>query len=121
VVQNYLSYPRRTFETIQKTSSNDDLLYYLFLYLGVTAVMSFEGTLRYYVVFQGGINAGRIMFRRLTYAVLRAPLRWLDTVPVGRILNRFTTDFNAFDISLAYGLTFMFWNFLAVIGVAIAG
>jgi hypothetical protein len=61
------------------------------------------------------------MFEQLTYAVLRAPLRWLDTVPVGRVLNRFTADFNMFDMNQAYGLSFMFWNFLQVIGVAIAG
>jgi hypothetical protein len=61
------------------------------------------------------------MFEQLTYAVLRAPLRWLDTVPVGRVLNRFTADFNVFDANQAYGLSFLLWNFLQVIGVAIAG
>lgn len=29
--------------------------------------------------------------------VLRMPLRWVDTIPLGRILNRFTADFNVID------------------------
>ena len=28
---------------------------------------------------------------------MRTPLRWLDTVPVGRILNRLTSDFEVID------------------------
>ena len=83
--------------------------------------MCLEGTFRYYFVFTGSIKASRLMFKRLTYAVLRAPLRWLDTMPVGRVLNRFTADFNTFDTRLAYGFSFAFWNFLSVIGIMVAG
>lgn len=42
-----------------------------------------------------------MLFKKLTFAVLRTPLRWIDTVPVGRVLNRFTADFNTIDTSLA--------------------
>jgi hypothetical protein len=61
------------------------------------------------------------MFEQLTHAVIRAPLRWLDTVPVGRVLNRFTADFNTFDATQAYGLSFLFYNILVVLGVIVAG
>ena len=40
----------------------------------------------------------------MSYVILRTPLRWVDTVPVGRILNRFTADFNVIDGSLANDL-----------------
>jgi ABC-type multidrug transport system fused ATPase/permease subunit len=61
------------------------------------------------------------MFAALTQIVLRAPLRWLDTVPIGRILNRFTSDFNYVDTRLAYGFTFTLWMGLQVVGVGVAG
>ena len=41
----------------------------------------------------------------MSYAILRTPLRWIDTVPVGRILNRFTADFQVIDGNLANDLS----------------
>jgi ABC-type multidrug transport system fused ATPase/permease subunit len=104
------------------TSRTDDLLwFYLPLYLGVSLAMSIQGTLRFGLVFKGSLKASRETFTAITYTVLRAPIRWLDTVPVGRILNRFTADFNSIDTRLAYGFTFTLWNALQVVGVGIAG
>lgn len=54
--------------------------------------MCISGTVRYLLVLLGSLRASRALFEKLTYTVLRTPLRWLDTVPVGRILNRFTYD-----------------------------
>lgn len=39
-----------------------------------------------------GLRTSRTLFERMTHAILRAPLRWVDTNPSGRILNRFTSD-----------------------------
>ncbi|KUI60006.1 ATP-dependent bile acid permease [Cytospora mali] len=39
-----------------------------------------------------GLRTSRVLFERMTHAILRAPLRWVDSVPAGRILNRFTSD-----------------------------
>jgi ABC-type multidrug transport system fused ATPase/permease subunit len=47
---------------------------------------------RVMVFFIVGLTASRILFQRMTHAILHAPLRWIDTVPSGRILNRFTSD-----------------------------
>lgn len=72
-------------------------------------------------VFYGGIKASRTLFDKLTYAVLRAPLRWLDTMPVGRVLNRFTADFNQVDSQQAYNFAFCLYNAMVVAGIVIAG
>lgn len=39
-----------------------------------------------------GLKTSQVLFERMTHAILRAPLSWIDTNPSGRILNRFTTD-----------------------------
>lgn len=52
----------------------------------------------------GSLRASRILFEKLTHAILRAPLRWLDTVPVGRIVNRFTADFVVVDSKMGNDL-----------------
>ncbi|KAI9729565.1 MAG: hypothetical protein M1834_006761 [Cirrosporium novae-zelandiae] len=100
------------------TVSNSDLGYYLSIYVLLSILMTVIGTLKYFIIYWGGIKAARILFEQLTYTVLRAPLRWLDTVPVGRILNRFTTDFNVVDSRLPNDLGYMLYftlNLLLVI------
>ena len=57
----------------------------------------------------------------MTTAVLHAPLRWLDTVPKGRILNRFTADFNVVDSTLANHLTLFVCSGLQLTGIIVAG
>ncbi len=100
---------------------NSDLWYYLGIYVGLSVVICALGTLRYLWVFYGSIRASRTLFDKLTHTVLRAPLRWLDTVPVGRVLNRFTTDFNVIDSRMAADMGFMLYNVLQLMGIIIAG
>ncbi len=57
----------------------------------------------------------------MTEAVLHAPLRWLDTVPTGRILNRFIADFNIIDSSLANDLVLLVYCGLQLAGIIVAG
>ncbi|KAF2102990.1 ATP-dependent bile acid permease [Rhizodiscina lignyota] len=110
-----------TMQPIRVSEAMDsDMKFYLSLYLGLAVFICIEGTLRYLLVFYGSIKASRRLFNQLTYAVLRAPLRWLDTVPVGRILNRFTADFNILDSQLAYYCSFLIYNGLVVIGIVVA-
>lgn len=98
-----------------------DVVFWTAIYVGVSIVMVLEGTFRFLSVFYGSIKASRSVFERITHSVLRAPLRWLDTVPVGRILNRFTADFTTFDAHQAYGFSFAFSNVLQVFGIMVAG
>ncbi|KAF7537646.1 hypothetical protein G7054_g3519 [Neopestalotiopsis clavispora] len=97
------------------------LVFYLGIYVLLAVASAILGTVRYYYIFQGSIQASRKLFAKLNFAILRAPLRWLDTVPVGRVLNRFTGDFHSVDTRLAYSLGFGAASFLNLIGVIVAG
>jgi ABC-type multidrug transport system fused ATPase/permease subunit len=99
----------------------DDLWFYLSIYVGLSVVACVVGSLRYYCILTASIRASRNLFEQLTYAVLRAPLRWLDTVPLGRILNRFTADFHLIDSRLGYDMGFMAYHALEVLGIIVAG
>ncbi|CCC14139.1 unnamed protein product [Sordaria macrospora k-hell] len=48
-----------------------------------------------------GMRASRKLFQQLTHTILRTPIRWIETVPAGRILNRFTSDISVVDKPLA--------------------
>lgn len=73
------------------------LIYYLGVYLGISALACVIGTARFYFTFRVSFQASRKLFRRMMYTVLRAPLQWHDQIPFGRVLNRFSADFNIMD------------------------
>ena len=84
----------RSITYLPKDGTSSNLWYYLGIYVAISVVAGCIGTIKYFFCFLAGIRASKQLFQNLTYTVLRAQLRWLDTVPVGRILNRFTADFN---------------------------
>lgn len=97
------------------------LHFYLGIYVLLAIVSSLVGTFKFFYIYLGSIKASRRLFQKLNFVVLRAPLRWLDTVPVGRVLNRFTADFHIIDSQLANAFSFGFGSFLGLIGVIVAG
>lgn len=97
------------------------LSFYLGVYIAFSAVASILGTWRYFWVYTGSIRASRTLFDKLCFTILRTPLRWMDTVPLGRILNRFTADFNVVDARLSNDFSFGANNVFRLIGVVIAG
>ncbi|KAL8901251.1 MAG: hypothetical protein Q9207_005297 [Kuettlingeria erythrocarpa] len=100
---------------------NGELSFYLGIYVGISILICISGTWRYYFVFMASLRASRRLFDKLTYSILRAPLRWLDTVPVGRILNRFTADFAVVDSRMGNDVGFMLYQVIQLVGIIIAG
>ncbi|KAI1375361.1 P-loop containing nucleoside triphosphate hydrolase protein [Hypoxylon crocopeplum] len=118
-----LAVPQFTMDSMMRpmVESNRSLGFYLGIYVFISTFTSLVSTFRYYYVFCGSIRASRELFARLNFVVLRAPLRWLDTVPLGRILNRFTADFHSVDSRMAYSMAFAGSACLNLIGVVVAG
>lgn len=121
LTQQYGSVYRHIESQFAATEIDSNLRYYLSVYLAISLVAWLVGTVRYFCVYVASIRASKTLFENLAFAILRAPLRWLDTVPLGRILNRFTSDFNMVDSRISSDLAFMLHNMMHVISVIIAG
>ncbi|KAI9171700.1 ATP-dependent bile acid permease [Paramyrothecium foliicola] len=102
------------------TSTHKDLSFYLGIYIALAGTSAVIGTLRFLWSFVMSLKASRIMFNNILHTVLRTPLRWLDTVPVGRILNRLTSDFDTIDNRITLDLGLLFWNVLGLAGICVA-
>ncbi|KAH6687860.1 ATP-dependent bile acid permease [Plectosphaerella plurivora] len=96
------------------------LNFYLGIYVLISVLTAIGGTVRFGYMFLMSIKASRRLFENMTYSILRTPLRWIDTVPTGRVLNRFTADFNIIDSRLAIDLTTTASNVLGIIGICVA-
>lgn len=118
IPQRNMQHERSLDATVSKDKGN--LAFYLGIYVGISLAMGIVGTCRFYWSFLMSIKGSRILFRRIIGTVLRTPLRWLDTVPVGRILNRLTSDFGIIDQRLAINLASLCWHTLTLLGVCVA-
>ncbi|KAF8744087.1 P-loop containing nucleoside triphosphate hydrolase protein, partial [Rhizoctonia solani] len=65
-------------------------------------VIVFSGA--YVIHVLGSVRASRRIHDQLIGSVLGAPLRWLDSTPIGRVIARFTQDIRSVDGSLPDGL-----------------
>ncbi|KAL4973564.1 P-loop containing nucleoside triphosphate hydrolase protein [Aspergillus desertorum] len=102
-------------------ASRHDLMFYLIIYIAVSLAACLIGTLRCLALALAFISSSRALFKDLLAAVLRAPLRWLDTVPLGRILNRFTSDIYLLDWRLGYDIGHVVYKVLELLGILVAG
>ncbi|KAL9583871.1 MAG: hypothetical protein Q9212_002450 [Teloschistes hypoglaucus] len=128
IVQQTPSHPYHQFHSTPSdyvTQSNQPRLggalsFYLGIYAAISILICLCGTWRYYLVFVASLQASRKLFDKLSFAILRAPLRWLDTVPIGRILNRFTADFAVVDSRMGNDVGFMLYQVVQLFGIIIA-
>ncbi|KAL8940293.1 MAG: hypothetical protein Q9216_002879 [Gyalolechia sp. 2 TL-2023] len=104
-----------------KGELNNELSFYLGIYIGISVLICICGTWRYWIVFVASLKASSTLFEKLIYSVIRAPLRWLDTVPVGRVLNRFSGDFAVVDSKMGNDVSFMLYQVIQLVGITVAG
>ncbi|OKL62118.1 hypothetical protein UA08_02366 [Talaromyces atroroseus] len=105
---------------VEPSVQNTDLTFYLGIYLGLSVAATFLGSLRYFCIMFTALRVSRSLFERMIFVVLRAPLRKIDTIPVGRILNRFTSDFHQLDSQIGYDISFIANHIPEFCGVLIA-
>ena len=70
------------------------------VFAALTLVTVIAELTRSVLLFDGGVKAGTRFFSDLLSGVMSAPMRFFDTSPLGRVLNRFTSDTNAVDNSM---------------------
>lgn len=61
------------------------------------------------------VRASVTLHDRLAKAVIRSPMSFFETTPIGRVMNRFSTDVNRLDEGLARVFTGFFTSILRVI------
>lgn len=79
------------------TPDDSGLQQYVFVYLLSSVAATTMEFLANAMSQSGSIRASRFLYRQMTYKVIRMPLLWLDTTPIGEILRRFSADHQAVD------------------------
>ncbi|XP_070518623.1 ATP-binding cassette sub-family C member 10 isoform X2 [Cardiocondyla obscurior] len=79
-----------------------DTKYYLTIYSLLAVLNSLFTLIRAFIFAYGGIQAAITMHKQLLKIVMRAKTIFFDTQPVGRIINRFSSDSYTIDDSLPF-------------------
>ncbi|KAI9486755.1 MAG: hypothetical protein EXX96DRAFT_550463 [Benjaminiella poitrasii] len=83
----------------EKSPVNID--YYIGIYVAICTANILFDLGRNILVYWGSIRGARTMFDSLLNRIIHSPMRFFDTTPLGRILNRFGKDVTTVDMQIA--------------------
>ncbi len=104
-----------TAEKADNKTDPDVVKFYLTVYGGIAGANSLFALLRAFLFAYGGVCAAKSIHNILINVVIRGKSGFFDSTPVGRILNRFSSDLYTVDDSLPFILNI----FLARYGVMV--
>jgi len=94
--------------------------FYLTVYGSIGAGQSFFIFMYSLTLFWGAIKASRTLHRKLILNILRLPMTFFDTTPLGRIMNRLSKDIYGIDVTIPLCLRSFLQMFFDVLGMLVA-
>ncbi|KAI8388117.1 P-loop containing nucleoside triphosphate hydrolase protein [Radiomyces spectabilis] len=104
-----------TINVMEDRPADYNLNYYLGMYALILLSNIVVSTVRFGFLYWRTLGASRKLYGDLLRRVLRAPLRFFDTTPIGRILNRFSKDFDTIDSTIPMDMIKLIIQWIAVV------
>ncbi|KAM5163075.1 ATP-binding cassette sub-family C member 5 [Mantella aurantiaca] len=103
-------------ETVISNSMKDNphVLYYTGIYALSMVVMLVLKAVRGIVFVKGTLRAASKLHDDLFRRILRSPMKFFDTTPTGRVLNRFSKDMDEVDVRLPFQAEMFVQNVILV-------
>ncbi|KAI8052828.1 P-loop containing nucleoside triphosphate hydrolase protein [Syncephalis plumigaleata] len=120
------TYWLRTWANSYETNSDDkdDVRqksgYYLVIYVGFGVLVIVISCIRNIILYRGSLKASKTLFKRLLDCILFARIRFFDTTPIGRIMNRFSKDIETIDLEVAICIAFFLVACVEALGTVVA-
>ncbi|XP_034455993.1 multidrug resistance-associated protein 7 [Hippoglossus hippoglossus] len=111
--------PLASVETLSSSNMSSDVRFYLSVYASIAAANTVFTALRSVLFAYGGICAATAVHNRLLDRVLKATVTFFDTTPLGRVLNRFSSDLYSVDDSLPFILNILLANLFGLLGMLV--
>ncbi|XP_030058334.1 LOW QUALITY PROTEIN: multidrug resistance-associated protein 5-like [Microcaecilia unicolor] len=94
---------------------NPHLQFYTVIYAFSMGGILFFRALRGFTFVKSTLRASSNLHDLLFKKMLRSPVKFFDTTPLGRILNRFTKDMDEVDVRLPYQVELLIQNLILVL------
>ncbi|KAM6443796.1 ATP-binding cassette sub-family C member 5 isoform 1-T2 [Liasis olivaceus] len=103
-------------ETVVSNSMKDNphMRYYAGIYALSMGIMLILKAVRGVVFVKGTLRASSRLHDELFRRILRSPMKFFDTTPTGRILNRFSKDMDEVDVRLPFQAEMFIQNVILV-------
>ena len=98
------------------TKGEEDIDFYLSIYGSIAGLNTIFSLIRAFLFAYGGVCAAYTVHKKLFEVVMKAKVVFFDCTPVGRILNRFSSDLYTVDDSLPFILNIFLAQLFGVIG-----
>uniref|UniRef100_A0A8C2DUQ3 ATP-binding cassette sub-family C member 10 n=1 Tax=Cyprinus carpio TaxID=7962 RepID=A0A8C2DUQ3_CYPCA len=105
--------------SITSGNMSSELKFYMTVYGSLAAANTVFTAARAFLFAYGAICAATVVHKRLLSSVLKATMTFFDTTPLGRILNRFSSDIYSVDDSLPFVLNILLANVFGLLGMLI--
>ncbi|KAJ2552092.1 Transporter of the ATP-binding cassette (ABC) [Coemansia sp. RSA 1878] len=109
----------KSFLPLTATKGKVDLGYFIGVYVVIALASMVIILVRSLIQFWGSLKASKVLHERLLHTVLRAPVRFFDTTPVGRLINRFSKDMETIDQSLSSSLAIFITELTASLAILV--
>ncbi|KAJ2163175.1 Transporter of the ATP-binding cassette (ABC) [Coemansia sp. RSA 552] len=96
-----------------------DLAYFIGVYVAIALACVVIILGRSLVQFWCSLKASKALHEQLLHTVLRAPVRFFDTTPVGRLINRFSKDMETIDQNLSSSLAIFVTELTASLAILV--
>ncbi|XP_033985639.1 multidrug resistance-associated protein 7 isoform X2 [Trematomus bernacchii] len=111
--------PLSSVQTLPSSNISSEVRFYLTVYSSIAAGNTVFTALRAFLFAYGAICAATVIHSRLLDSVLKATVSFFDTTPMGRILNRFSSDLYTVDDSLPFMLNILLANVFSLLGMLV--
>ncbi|CDF90036.1 ZYBA0S05-07448g1_1 [Zygosaccharomyces bailii CLIB 213] len=100
-------------ESNQKNGSNNDVLKFVGIYALIGIASTSFDTLRIVIMLlYCSIRGSKKLHDTMARSILRSPMTFFETTPIGRIINRFSSDMGTVDDGLQFIFSFFFRSIL---------
>uniref|UniRef100_A0A8C5GMG5 ATP-binding cassette, sub-family C (CFTR/MRP), member 10 n=1 Tax=Gouania willdenowi TaxID=441366 RepID=A0A8C5GMG5_GOUWI len=106
-------------QTFLSPEINSDVKFYLTVYGSIAAANTVFTALRAFLFAYGVVCAASSIHNRLLDRIMKATVTFFDTTPLGRILNRFSSDLYSIDDSLPFILNILLANIFGLLGMLV--
>uniref|UniRef100_A0A4W5PKP4 ATP-binding cassette sub-family B member 6 n=1 Tax=Hucho hucho TaxID=62062 RepID=A0A4W5PKP4_9TELE len=114
-----LMYPVNIMETTPFANMTSEVKFYLTVYGSIAGANTIFTAIRAFLFAYGGIRAASVVHNRLLDTVLKATVTFFDTTPLGRVLNRFSSDLYSVDDTLPFFLNILLANSFGLLGMLV--
>uniref|UniRef100_A0A8C7U254 ATP-binding cassette sub-family B member 6 n=1 Tax=Oncorhynchus mykiss TaxID=8022 RepID=A0A8C7U254_ONCMY len=114
-----LMFPVNIMETTAFANMSSEVKFYLTVYCSIAGANTVFTAFRAFLFAFGGIHAASVVHNRLLDTVLKATVTFFDTTPLGRVLNRFSSDLYSVDDTLPFFLNILLASIFSLLGMLV--